>query len=182
MANERDDEQFGEKKEFGQDRQQPTGQQGQQPEFGQQGQQPEFGQQGQQPELGQQGQQPTGQQGQQSEFGQQGQSSSGQTEPGRSGDTETLSTDRGFGQGAGGGQSGSGQPGQGGSEGTGGFVGSQGTGSDEYLREEGSTGGSDFASQGQGATEGATDKPDEDIETGQRQNRDSDIEGGSGNI
>ncbi len=165
MANERDDEQFEEKKEFGQDRQQPTGQQGQPKEFGQQGQQPEFGQQGQQP------------------TGQQGQSSSGQAEPDRSGQTDTLSTDRGFGQGAGGGQSGSGQPGQGGgAEGTGGFVGSQGTGSDDYLREEGSTGGSDFASQGQGATEGATDNPDEDIETGQRSNRDSDIEGGSGNI
>ena len=73
------------------------------------------------------------------------------------------------------------KPGQGGgsgSQGTGGFVGSQGTGSDEYLRKQGSTGGSDFASEGQGALEGQ----DEDIETGQRRDRDSDIEGGSGNI
>ena len=159
MANEKDKEQFGKpdrEKEFGQDKQPPTGEKGQQPEFGEKGQQP-----------------PTGQQGQKPEFGQQGQASSGQADLGKSGDTDTLSTERGSGQGAGGSAGGSG-----GTEGTGGFVGSQGTGSDAYLREEGKTGGSDFASQGQGALEG----DDEDIETGQRRNRDSDIEGGSGNI
>ena len=168
MANERDDEQFGKQdreKEFGQDKQRPTenqGQQGQQGQFGQQGQQG----QGTQGDLGRQPDQMAG-----------GQSSSGQADPGRSGETDTLSGERGFGQGTDGGQSGSGQPGSsGGSQG--GFVGSQGTGSDAYLREQGSTGGSDFAKEGQGALEGE----DEDIETGQRRNRDSDIEGGSGNI
>ena len=38
MANERDDEKFGEQSETGQQGQQPSGQQGQQSEFGQQGQ------------------------------------------------------------------------------------------------------------------------------------------------
>jgi translation initiation factor IF-2 len=153
MANEKDNEQFGKpdrEKEFGQDKQPPTGEKGRQPEFGQQGQQ-----------------QPAGQQGQKPEFGQQGQASSGQADLGKSGDTDTLSTERGLGQGA-----------SGGTEGTGGFVGSQGAGSDAYLREEGKTAGADFASQGQGALEG----DEEDIETGQRRNRDSDIEGGSGKI
>lgn len=144
MANEKDNEQFGKpdrEKEFGQDKQPPTGEKGQQPEFGEKGQQPEFGQQGQ--------------------------ASSGQADLGKSGDTDTLSTERGLGQGA-----------SGGTEGTGGFVGSQGAGSDAYLREEGKTAGADFASQGKGALEG----DDEDVETAQRRNRDSDIEGGSGNI
>ena len=165
MANEKDDEQFGtDKKDFGQDKQPPTGQQDQKPEFGQQGHAGEFSQQGQQP---------LGQQGQQSQFDQdkglnQGQSSSGQADLGKSGDTDTLSTERGFGQDSGGGKS------PGGTASEGGFVGSQGIGADEYLREEGSTSGSDFASQGQGALD------DEDIETGQRNTRDNDIEGGSG--
>jgi hypothetical protein len=58
-----------------------------------------------------------------------------------------------------------GSAGQGGSQGEG-FVGSQGSGSDEYLQERGgqsgddATGGSDFAEKGQGATE------DEDDESG----------------
>jgi hypothetical protein len=157
MANEQDNEKFGKEgqdREFGEKKQQPIGQQGQQPEFGQKGQQP---------------------------LGQQGQSSSGQADRGKSGDTETLSTERGFGQGAGGGQSGSGQTGSsGGNEGVGGFVGSQGSGSSDYLREEADN-APDFASQGQGATEGrdALDNPDEDIETGQIR-RDNDIEGGTG--
>ena len=64
MANERDDENFGEKKEF--ERQPPAAQPAQQPSFGQQptgeqgghGQQP-LGQQGQQPEQQPHGQQPT---------------------------------------------------------------------------------------------------------------------------
>jgi len=123
-------------------------------------------------EFGQDKQPPTGQQGQQPEFGQQGQSSTGQTDFGKSGDTDTLIDKPGFGQGTGG-TPGSQSPGGTGSS-QGGFVGSQGTGSDDYLPEEGSTSGSDFASQGQGALE------DEDIETGQRNTRDNDIEGGSG--
>ena len=98
---------------------------------------------------------------------------------GKRGDTDTLTDKPGFGQGTGGstGGTGSGQGSTGGPD-SGGFVGSQGTGSDEYLQEKGSTGGSDFASQGQGAVE----DQDEDIETGQPNKRDSDIEGGSGNI
>jgi hypothetical protein len=177
MANERDDEQFGnENSEFGKDGQPSTGQQGQQSEFGQQNQQA-AGQQGQQSEFAQQQQQPTGQQGQSAEFAQdqtqnQGQSSSGQAEWAQDGDTGTLSSeaDPNFG-----GQSPGGSSGASGAEG--GFVGSQGTGSDEYLQEQGSDGGSDFASQGQGALD-----QDEDVETGQSQDRDSDIEGSSGNI
>lgn len=146
MANERDDEQFGkEDQEFKPNKQQPTGQQGQQPELGQQGQ-----------------------------------SSTGQTDFGKSGDTDTLIDKPGFGQGTGstgtGGNPASQSPGgTGGSQG--GFVGSQGGASDDDL-QEGATGGSDFASQGQGAL----DDQDEDIETGQRNTRDNDIEGGSGNI
>lgn len=155
MANERDEEQFGEKNEFGQDRKAETGQD----------KQPPAAQQG---AFAQQSQQPTGEQGQ---------ASTGQAEPGLGGDTATLSNESGGGQ-------------SGGTEGAGGFVGSQGSGSDDYLREEGSTGGPDFASQGQGATEGqnaikgedATTGLNEDVETGQRNDRDSDIEGGSGNI
>jgi hypothetical protein len=73
----------------------------------------------------------------------------------------------------------------GGSSGTSGgegFIGSQGTGSDEYLREGGTSGRTtdssgaeettDFANQGRGATEGQN----EDIETGQGRSDDSDIE------
>lgn len=176
MANERDDEQFGnENSELGKDGQPSTGQQSQQSEFGQQNQQAS-GQQSQQSEFGQQQQRPTGQQGQSSEFAQdqtqnQGQSSSGQTDLAQDGDTATLSSEAGpnfGGQGPGGSSRSSGA--------AGGFVGSQGTGSDEYL-QEGPEGGSDFASQGQGALD-----QDEDIETGQPQGRDSDIEGSSGNI
>ena len=113
------------------------------------------------------------------EFGQnQGQSSSGQTDSGQSGDTETLTDKPGFGQvttpssqspgGTGGSQGGSG-----------GFVGSQGSGSSDYLQEQGSAAQSDaaqsdFAPEGQGALD-----QDEDIETGQPRGE-NDIEGGSG--
>jgi len=159
MANEKDDE-FGKQdqpKEFGQDKQPPTGQQGQRPE------------------LGQNQQQPTGQN--------QGQSSSGQTDPGQSGDTDTLSGEqRGFGQGTGqtGTPSSQSPGGTGGSQGgSGGFVGSPGSGSSDYLQEEGSAtqsdvAQSDFAPEGQGALD-----QDEDIETGQPRGE-NDIEGGSG--
>ena len=110
MANERDDEQFGnENSELGKDGQPTKGQQGQQPEFGQQNQQAS-GLQGQQSEFGQQQQQPTGQQGQSSEFAQnqtqtEGQSSSGQADLAQDGDTATLSGEAGpnfGGQGTGG--------------------------------------------------------------------------------
>ena len=78
MANEKDDDQVGkEEKEFGQTKQPPTSQQGQQSESGQQGQPREFGQQGQPGEFGQ---------------GKQGHSSTGQTDLGKSGDTDTPAT------------------------------------------------------------------------------------------
>lgn len=129
--------------------------------------------------TGEQSQQPpTGEQSQQQPTGQQGQSASGQTDLGQGGDTATLSGEqRGFGAGASG-TGGSQSPGGTGSSqgGSGGFVGSQGGGSSEHVQEEGSTGESDFAPQGQGALE------DEDIETGQPQSRDSDTEGSSGNV
>jgi hypothetical protein len=56
-----------------------------------------------------------------------------------------------------------------------GFIGSQATGSDETHSE--TLDRSDFASEGQGATEAGN----ENIETGQRQDSESDIEGSSGN-
>lgn len=63
----------------------------------------------------------------------------------------------------------------------GGFVGSQGSGSDAYLQQDRSTadttGQADFARQGQGALEG----DQSDVETAQTRDRDSDIEGSSGN-
>jgi hypothetical protein len=173
MAEERDDEQFGkteQAKEFGKDKQPPTGQQGQAPEFGQQQQPSEFGQQGQQGQAGGLGSQPTMSGQDQSPSGSQDKSSSGQADFGKSGETDTLTEKPGFGQGIGASQS---PGGTGGAQG--GFVGSQGTGSDDYLREEGSSGGSDFAGQGQGALD-----QDEDIETGEPNRRDNDIEGGSG--
>lgn len=117
-----------------------------------------------------QGKQPTGEQNQPSETGQQGQASSGQADLGQAGDTDTLSDERGSGQGADRGQSGGAQGG------SGGFVGSQAAGSSEELRVEAATAESDSASQGQGAL----NDQDEDIETGQPSNRDNDIEGGSG--
>jgi len=57
-----------------------------------------------------------------------------------------------------------------------GFIGAEGTGSDEYLQERGSP-QSGFAEQGQGA-------PQSDVERDRErsENRDSDIEGGSGNV
>ena len=173
MADERNEDQFGET-EGKNANQQPTGQQGQQHQFGQQ----PTGQQGQQP-IAQQGQQagglgsdPTmsgqnpGEPGQGSEFG--GQSSSGQRLSGQAqSDTDTL-TDQGGGAGTTGQSGGFGQGGTGGGSQGEGFIGSQGTGGDESLleRQEGgsassgdATGGSDFASKGQGAT----DKKDEDV-------------------
>ncbi len=130
----------------------------------------QLGKQDPKAELDQGKQQPTGQQNQPSETGQQGQASSGQADPGQSGDTDTLSDERGSGQGADRGQS-SGSQG-----GSGSFIGSQATGSSEELPDEAATAESDFASQGQGAL----NDQDEDIETGQPSSRDNDIEGGSG--
>ena len=190
MAEERDDQEFG-GTEGRQEGQQPTGQQAQQP-TGQQAQQP-TGQQGQPSEFGQQqAQQPTGQQGGQpmgandsqtgsgtplsqgSEFG--GQSSSGQTQPSR-GSGGTLTSDQGPGVGT---QSKSGSAG--GSSSEEGFIGSQGSGSDDYLQDRGSepsgsssaeaTEGTDFAEQGRGALEG----DEEDSETGQSRSGNEDIE------
>lgn len=135
MADERDEEQFG--TEEGKEGQQTTGQKGQQSELGQK----------EQPiPMGQQGQQPTGQQGQQRQFGQQGQSATGQTRPGTGSDTITGERS---------GESRSGGQGEG-------FVGSQGAGSDEYLRERGgTTSGSDFAKEGRGALEKEEGEEDE---------------------
>lgn len=118
------------------------------------------GQQSQQPESGQQSQS-GGQQGQQSESGQQG----GQSETGQQGQAGTSTTDR------------SGEQDSSGGGGDGGFVGSQGEESGEYLQEKDPQ-QAGFAEQGRGA-------PDEggDIEGGGERsaNRDSDIEGSSGN-
>lgn len=129
-------------------------------------------------ELDQGKQQPTDQQNQPSETGQQGQASSGQTDLGQAGETDTLSGERGLGAGSSGGTPGSQSPGgTGGAQGgSGSFVGSQGSGSSDYLQEKAPTAESDSASQARGALE------DEDIETGQPQRRDSDIDGSSGNV
>src|SRR5919107_2496119 len=161
MAEERDDQEFG-GTEGRQEDQQPAGQQAQQP-TGQQSQQSEFGQQQAQQPTGQQSGQPIGGNdsrtgsgtplSQGSEFG--GQSSSGQTQPsGGSGDT--LTSDQGPSVGT---QSTHGSAG--GSPSDEGFIGSQGSGSDEYLQNRGSepsgsssaeaTEGTDFAKQGRGA-------------------------------
>jgi len=129
----------------------------------------EFGQFGEADQAGQQGQSGTGQ----ADLG----SQAGTILAGRS-DQQDLDQD---------------QPGTTGRAQGEGFIGSQGTGSDDYLQQAGeeggsaggasasastdTTGGSDFAEQGQGATE-----DDSDIETGQpsrSQDDDSDIEGGS---
>jgi len=157
MAEERDNEQTNETE--GTSSQQPAGQQNQQqPIAGQQGQQSEFGQQ--------QSEQAGGLASQQTSTG--GQGATGQTQS--SGNAGTTTDERGFGQ--------SGQTSQGGqtSQSGQGFVGSQGTGSDEYLREDssGTIDRSDFASQGRGAKEGLN----ENLETGERQESESDIEGG----
>jgi len=123
---------------------------------------------------------PTGEQSQPQPTGQQGQSSSGQADLGQSGDTATLSGEqRGFGQGAG--QSGGASQG-----GSGGFVGSQGGGSSDYLQEKAATAEStaeltdESTDESTDAAQGALE--DEDIETGQAQSRDSDIDGSSGKI
>lgn len=151
MAEERDEQQFGKPGETSQDRQQQPVDQQDQPS-----------------ELGQsQPQKPTDQQGQ---------SASGQAELGQGGDTATLSGEQRGSASIPGSQS---PGGTGGAQG--GFVGSQGGSSSDYLREDGSGGGQDFASQGQGAPETAA-LEDEDIETGQPQSRESDIDGSSGNV
>lgn len=103
---------------------------------------------------GQAGQQQTiGQQGQQAELSEQGQSSSGPAE--LDSGSEALTGERRNGETDG---VDSGSAGEG-------FVGSQGTGSGDYLQERGSdsggsaeaTGGTDFAEKGQGAIEDEDD-------------------------
>ena len=126
MAEERDDEQFGE----------TEGKSGQQQTTGQQGQQSEFGQ-GQQSPTGQESQQPTDEQGK---------SSSGQTDA--QGGAGTFTAD----QISSGGNDNSGESGsqQGfiGSQGSGRDDLVQ---DEESSSDERATGGSDFANQGQGA-------------------------------
>jgi len=134
MADERDKEQFD--SESKSDRQ-ITGQQGQQ------GQQSEFGQRGKETPAGSEPPSSMGTKG--GEFGQSDLGSQSDTTLAGSRDQQDLKTDR---QGRTGGAG----------ESTGeGFVGSQGSGSDEYLRERGSSekaaGGSDFAKEGRGASE-----------------------------
>ena len=136
-------------------------------------------------------QQPVGQDSGKSEFGGIG----GEKQPSASGSEPSAGTgEQGaeFAQSDRGGQSaatlsgrsdqqdlGQGRPGgTGGAEGEG-FIGQQGGGSDDYLREGGgssdATGGADFAREGQGAKEG----DEADIESAQprSQDKDSDIEG-----
>ena len=131
MGHERDDNQSGGTEDRSAE-QQPTGQQGEQPTDQQNERQP----------TGQQGQQPTGEQGQ---------SSSGQTQP--SGGSDTLTSDQG---------PGAGTTSSGGS--AGGFVGSKGPDSDEHVEQRESasndSGGTDFANQGRGATEGSANESD----------------------
>lgn len=161
MADERDEEQFGETE--GKTGHQTTGQQGQQGEFGKQ--------QGTEPIASGQGSTGNefGQSRGESAFGQTATSGSGQSDLGSQSDTTLAgrADQQDFGQdqpGTTGGASGAtGQQGEG-------FIGSQGTGSDEYLKSTpgattgssatGATSGSDFAEKGQGATE------DEEDETG----------------
>jgi len=94
----------------------------------------------------------TGQQGQPQPTSEQGQSSTGQASP-ETGGTDTLTDQKADTKDT--------TDGSGGSQ-SGGFVGSQGSGSDGYLREG-----------------GATESKGEDIETAQPQADDTDIEGGS---
>jgi len=150
MANERDDEQFNQTE--GRSDQQPAGQQNQQQPTGQQGQQDATGEQGQgsdgtggQPIGGNDSNTGTGTPlSQGADFG--GQSGTGQTQPSDA-NGETLTSDQ---------QSEtSSQSSQSGSQGEG-FIGSQGSGSDDYLRDENPSGadatdGSDFAKQGRGS-------------------------------
>lgn len=161
MAEERDDEQFGETE--GKIGQQTTGQQGQQSEFGKQ--------QGTEPIASGQGSTGNefGQSKGESAFGETATSGGGQSDLGsQSGTTLAGRADQQ--------DQGQDQPrttgsatGQSGPQGEG-FIGSQGTGSEEYLQSTpgattdasatGATGGSDFAEKGQGATE------DKEEETG----------------
>ena len=169
---------------------------GQQPPIGQQSDDRTTGQSGRQ-EQGQQAQQQYGQQAQGSEpprsmgtrgtefgqtsdedeTGQQGQSGTGQADLGTQADTtlagradqQDLGRDQ---AGSTGGSSGSPEPS---SEG---FVGSQSDDSGEYL-QQGGTPQAGFAEQGSGApNEGSDIERDSE----RSQNRDSDIEGSSGNI
>lgn len=172
MADERDEDQFNETE--GKGGQQSAGQQSQQGEFGKE-----------------QAAQPTGQAGQGSEpppsmgtkgtefgqfgdstgpAGQQGQSGTDQADLGTQADATLAGrTDE---QDLGQDQPGSGV-GTSGAAGEG-FIGQQGTGSDEYVQERESTAteGQNFAPQGRGALEGEQ----EDIEGGQTRGSGSDIE------
>ena len=179
MAERDQNEGSGQQPPIGQNDDQNAGQSAQQ-EQGQQSQQ-QFGHQGE-PQVGQQGQgqQPLGQQGDlgsqepglgsqaNQEYGQAaGQSSTGQASQDQGSNTATLSE---------GSQStsGSSQPGQN----SDGFVGSQSEDSGEYL-QQGGTPQAGFAEQGSGAPNQGSDI---ERDSERSQNRDSDIEGSSGNI
>ena len=155
-----------------QDRSQDEGQQGidreteqrnRENETGEAGSQ-QFGQQGQDQQFGQgrdqgQGQSPSGEDRGSSAFGQQGQSAGGDINlADRSGQT--------------GGQSATGQ----GASGDGGFVGSNQDNSSDYLTKGEEN--QDFAPEGQGAQD--SDAGSSDIETGQSQDRDSNLDDSSG--
>ena len=120
-----------------------------------------------------------GQQRGESAFGQQGQSAGGQSDLGSQSDTTLAgrADQQDLGQDQPGSSPTAGLQGTSGSDQGEGFIGSQGTGSDDYLQERDSQ-PAGFAEQGQGAPESGS----ENIETGQQEDRDSDIEGGSGNI
>ena len=71
------------------------------------------------------------------------------------------------------GQSGSGSQGEG-------FIGTQGSGSDEYLREDGKSSDSDFAKQGRGALDDQTGNDDDSGESGSTRGSSGGGSGGSG--
>ena len=111
--------------------------------------------------------------------GQQGQSGTGQADLGSQSDTTLAgrSDQQDLGQDQPGSSPTAGLQGTSGAPQGEGFIGSQGSGSDDYLQQQGKEGEQDFAREGQGAPESRS----ENIETGREEDRDSDIEGGSGN-
>jgi hypothetical protein len=178
MADERDEEQFGQAES--EKKQTMTGQHGQQSEFGEQRGQAATGQAGSGSEpprsMGTRGEEFGQSSDGNGSGGQQGQSGMGQSDLGTQSDTTLAGRsdqqDRG-----------QDQPGRtGGAQGEG-FIGSQRSGSDEHLQGgsaggagdssgAGATGGPDLASQGRGALEGE----EEDLESGRSRVGNSDIE------
>ena len=155
---------------------------GQQQPLGQQSDNRTAGQSGQPPQGQQQGQPPEGRPPQQQSGQQHGESATGQA-PGS--DTDTLNQSGndvgpgGYSPESGGSDLGGGETGlgdSGGSSGNGGFVGSQGQDLGEYLQQGGNP-KSGFAEKGQGAS----NQDDIERETSRSQDRESDIEGSSGN-